>query len=410
MPRPRIVMHIDMNAFFASVEQKCNPKLRGLPIAVIGSGGRTVVTTCSYEARAFGVKTGMNKYEARRVCPSLIFVIADNRKYTDTSTRIFSIFKRFTPLVEVYSVDEAFLEFTNMGLLSKNPESAARAIKESIRDEVGITCSVGIAPNKLLAKLASGMEKPDGLTVIRERDIESTMRRLPVSALCGIGKKLAAKLAVMNIHTCSELGASPRGLLRRRFGIIGERLINMGQGLDTSAVIPTGDESGEVKSVGHSTTLPRDITERELIDRYILKLSEMVAARARRYCLKGGKVTLTLRYSDFTTFSRQRTLSGPTDDARVISAVARSILDSVKPAMALRLIGVTIGKLVKGNSQVELFSRDRRRGELLSVMDSVNDRFGGFTLTWGALTDEREPSGVISPAWRPVGVKRIDVK
>jgi DNA polymerase-4 len=406
----RVVMHIDMNAFFASVEQRCNPRLRGRPIAVIGSSGRTVVTTCSYEARAFGVRTGMNKYEARRACPSLIFVIADNRKYTDTSTRIFSIFKRFTPVVEVYSVDEAFLEFASVDLISKSPEDVAGEIKESIRKEIGITCSVGIAPNKLMAKLASGMEKPDGLTVIREGDIEGTMRELPVEALCGIGKKLGLRLARMNIHTCSELARSPVGLLRGHFGIVGERLSLMGRGLDSSPVLPTGHECTEVKSVGHSTTLPRDISERLLIERYILKLSEMVAARARRYALKGAKVTLTLRYSDFTIFSRQRTLAGPTDDARVISHAARAILDSLRPSMALRLIGVSLGKLVKENAQVELFESERRRGELLSAMDSINDRFGSFTLTWGALADDRESSGVISPAWRPLGVKRIDVK
>ena len=406
----RVVMHIDMNAFFASVEQKCNPKLRDRPIAVIGSSGRTVVTTCSYEARAYGVKTGMNKFEAKRKCPSLIFVVADNRKYTDTSTRIFSIFKRFTPVVEVYSVDEAFLEFSGMSLLSKSPELAARSIKKSIKDEIGITCSAGIAPNKLMAKLASGMEKPDGLTIIREEAIEETMRDLPVSALCGIGKKLSASLALMDIRTCLELAAAPVSLLRRRFGINGERLSLMGRGMDSSPVVPTGQQSGEVKSVGHSTTLPRDITERELIERYILKLSEMVAARARRYGLKGRRVTLTLRYSDFTTFTRQTTLPEATDDARAISFRACLILDSINPVMAIRLIGVTIGKLAGGSAQVELFDKDRRRGELLGAMDSINDRFGSFTLTWGALVDEREPSGVISPAWRPVGVKRIDVK
>jgi DNA polymerase-4 len=403
-------MHIDMNAFFASVEQKCNPKLRGKPIAVVGSSGRTVVTTCSYEARALGVKTGMNKFEAKRECPSLIFVIADNRKYIDTSTRVFAIFKRFTPMVEVYSVDEAFLEFTGSNLSSKTPEMVAHEIKDCIFREIGITCSVGIAPNKLLAKLASGMEKPDGLTIINDGNIEEIMKGLPVDALCGIGGKLKVRLANMGVSTCGELAAAPVGVLRRRFGIYGERLSLMGRGMDSSPVIPTGEERGEVKSVGHSMTLPRDITSRKLIDRYILKLSEMVARRARRHELKGGKVTLTLRYSDFKTFTRQTTIPLITDDARVISRVAFSILDSIRIERPLRLIGVSIGKLVKSDCQVELFDSDKRRGELLTALDSINDRFGSFTVTWGALTDSRDPSGVISPAWRPVGIKRIEVK
>ncbi len=406
----RIVMHIDMNAFFASVEQKSNPKLRGKPIAVIGSAGRTVVTTCSYEARAFGVKTGMNKYEAKRQCPSLIFVIADNRKYTDTSTRIFSIFKRFTPQVEVYSVDEAFLEFSGSGLLSISPEKIAREIKETIRAEIGITCSVGIAPNKLMAKLASGMEKPDGLTIINDGNIEEIMRELPVDKLCGIGRKLTAKLANMGVRTCGELAAAPVGVLRRRFGIYGERMSFMGRGMDASPVIATGTERGEVKSVGHSTTLPRDISERALINRYILKLSEMVAVRARRYELKGAKVTLTIRYSDFKTLTRQTTLPVPTDDARQISRRAFSILDGLAIKKPIRLIGVSISKLVKGDGQNELFEIDRKRGKLLGALDEINDRFGIFTVTWGSLADDKNPSGVISPAWRPVGIKRIDVK
>src|SRR5512136_2983642 len=182
----RTIMHIDMNAFFASVEQQSNPRLRGKPIAVIGSAKRTVITTSSYEARAFGVKTGMTTWEARQKCPHLIFVTGDNRKYTWTSAQIVKLMMQFTPLVEVFSIDEAFLDVTGSMRLFGTPERIALLLKAQIRHYFGITCSIGIAPNKLLAKLASDMQKPDGLTVIRGNEVARVLERLPIRDLCGI--------------------------------------------------------------------------------------------------------------------------------------------------------------------------------------------------------------------------------
>ncbi|MEE8185188.1 MAG: DNA polymerase IV, partial [Thermodesulfobacteriota bacterium] len=247
----RTIMHIDMNAFFASVEQRCNPALRGRAIAVIGSAKRTVVTTASYEARRYGVKTGMNRYEAERVCPGLIFVIGDNRKYIDTSIRILDILKEFSPMLEVYSIDEAFIDITGSIGLFGPPRLIAKTIKKRIKEGFGLTCSIGIAPNKLLAKLASNMEKPDGLVKIEEGDIPGLLEDLPVGDLWGIGRKLTIYLKEMGVETCGQLGRCPVSLLRRRFGIIGERMRFMGRGVDDSPVIPIGEEE-EAKSVGHS--------------------------------------------------------------------------------------------------------------------------------------------------------------
>ena len=257
----RTIVHIDQNAFFASVEQQCNPKLRGKPIAVIGSG-RTVVTTASYEARAFGVKTGMNTWEARQKCPHLIFVVGDNRKYTHTSSGIVRIFLEYTPLVEVFSIDEAFLDVTGSLRMFGSAERIAGLIKEEIRRQFGLTCSIGIAPNKLLAKLASEMQKPDGLTVILPEDVSRTLERVPIEDLCGIGSRTHKQLALYGIQTCGDLGRFPVDILRRKFGIIGERLHCMGLGIDDSPVVPV-EETEEVKSVGHSMTLERDIKERK---------------------------------------------------------------------------------------------------------------------------------------------------
>lgn len=405
-PEP-CIMHIDMNAFFASVEQRSNPALRGKPVAVVGSAKRTVVTTASYEARAFGVKTGMNRHEARSVCPHIIFVEGDNRKYIDTSVRVLDIIKGFSPKVEVYSIDEAFVDISGTRPIFGPPEALGALLKKKIREELGLTCSVGVAGNKLLAKLASGMQKPDGLVVIREGDVEGLLRDLPVGELWGIGPRLTAHLGAMGVRTCGELGRFPASLLRRRFGIIGERLKLMGLGVYDSPVAGDGEEE-EAKSVGHSMTLPADVSDKYAIKRYLLKLSEMVGARARRYGLRGRKVSLTLRYPDFHTFTRQTTLHGHTNDTRVIYRAAKGILSGTRLRSAVRLIGVSISDVVSSPFQLELFEGDRKRERLLSAVDSINGHFGSFTLTWASLFERNDDSWVISPSWRPSGVKRVD--
>lgn len=402
----QIILHIDMNAFFASVEQRANPALRGKAIAVVGSAERTVVTTASYEARAFGVKTGMNKYEAKKLCPSIIFVIGDNRKYVDASVRMLDILKGFSPMVEAYSIDEAFVDITGCLRLFGEPQDIARAMKKRVMDALGLTCSIGIAPNKLLAKLASDMKKPDGLVIIRPEDVAGLLKDLPASDLWGIGPRLTERLAALGVKTCAELGAYPVSILRQKFGIIGERLHFMGQGIYDSPVVPIGEEE-EAKSVGHSTTLPADISDKVIINRHLLKLSEMACARARRHGLKGRKVSLTLRYPDFFTFTKQTTLSAPTNDTRVIYNAARGILAAIRLRSAIRLLGVCISGIVKNPRQISLFEDERKREELLSAMDEVNGRFGGFTLTWGSLLESDEQPWVISPSWRPEGVKRV---
>ncbi len=405
----RTVMHVDMDAFFASIEQRCNPALRGKPIAVTGSAQRTVVTTASYEARRQGVKTGMNRYEARRACPSVIFVAGDNRKYMDASARIFEVLGAFSPMVEAYSIDEAFVDITGSTLLFGPCEDIALLAKKRIMEATGLACSIGIAPNKLIAKLASDMEKPDGLVVIRPEDVQALLKDLPVNELWGIGPRLTLHLSVLGITTCAELGRCPESVLRERFGIIGERLKLMGQGMDSSPVVPMGEE-GEAKSVGHSTTLPNDVSDRETIKRYILKLSEMACGRARAHNLRGRTVALTLRYPDFFTFSRQRTMPCPTNDTRAVYGTACAMLGSIRLKHAVRLIGVSISGMAKDMVQLPLFDREMRRQRLLDAMDGVNDRYGGFTLTWGALLEmDNDGGGVISPAWRPAGVRRVNM-
>ncbi len=398
----RIIMHIDMNAFFASVEQQCNPALRNKPIAVIGSNHRTVVTTSSYQARAFGVKTGMTVREAKRCCPHLILVTGNNTKYTDTCVKFTSIFKDYTPLVEVFSIDEAFLDITGSLKLFHSPGHIAASIKKEIKDKLGLTCSVGIAPNKLLAKLASNLKKPDGL-----EEVSSLLEKLPVKELCGIGSHLEAYLAEMGIRTCGELGRSSVSSLKKRFGIIGEYLHSMGQGIDDSPVIPLGEESPP-KSIGHSMTLPSDISQRKVMAKHLFRLAEMVGRRLRRHRLQGRTIALTVRYSDFTTFTRQLTLKHSIDHSQHIYHNALKILNAIRLKQAVRLLGVTISNLISSTVQLPLFEEGQKRMIITRMMDDINDRYGEFTLTWGSILFPFCHYGVISPAWRPEAARKVE--
>jgi DNA polymerase-4 len=408
----RTILHIDMNAFFASVEQSARPELRGKPIAVVGSGHRTVITTSSYEARARGVKTGMAIWEGKRQCPELIIVVGDNKKYQHTSTEINRIFQDFTPEVEAFSIDESWLDVTHSLKMFGSAETIAYQIKARIKHLFDITCSIGIAPNKLLAKLASDMQKPNGLTIIKPEEVSHVLERMPVNDLCGIGKKTAATLKLMNIQTCGELGRCDEARLTRKFGIVGRRLKLMGQGIDDSTVIPFGEED-EVKSVGHSSTLERDIDDPAEIRRFLLQLSEMVGSRARRYNVAGKTISLYVRYADFfSSWGKQTTLKRHTNQSDEIYKAAMGILGTMELEQPVRLLGVSLSNLQHEVEQMPLFLEDRKKLEAVRAMDSVNQKFGNMVVTYGSLLPGKESVGshVIPPSWRPDGIKKVDVQ
>lgn len=404
----KIIICIDMDAFFASVEQRANPKLRGKPIAVIGSGGRTVVTTRSYEARTYGVKTGMNIYEAKKLCPHLILVVGDNEKYTYTCKELAVIYNRYTPDIEIYSIDEAFLDVTTTHHLFSGPEAIGASIKKEVKDQFGINCTVGIAPNILMAKLASDMAKPDGLKWIKPEDAEPILRDLPVKELWGIGAATTERLEQLGIKTCGELGKAPVRLLRNKFGIIGENLKQMGQGQCARPLIVKEEDP---KSIGHSMTLPKDISDREAIKAELLKLSSMVGRRARKHGFVGKKITLTIRYSDFKTFTKQATLQAHSNSTQEIYYNALDILDSIKLIDKVRLIGVSLSQLMRDTEdQMALFNDDEKAKSMLKAVDSLNDKYGDFTVTWASYLKTAEPPNVISPAWKPSGVRNVNIK
>jgi DNA polymerase-4 len=408
----RTILHCDQNAFFASVEQAANPALKGKPIAVVGSGGRTVITTSSYEARAKGVKTGMTIYEGKRNCPELIIVVGDNKKYQYTSTEINKIFQQFTPEVEAFSIDESWLDVTYSLKMFGSAESIAYRIKALIKQQFDITCSIGIAPNKLLAKLASELRKPDGLVIVEPEEVSQLLEHMPTGELCGIGKKTAATLKLMNILTCGQLGRSDEDRLTRKFGIIGRRLKLMGLGIDDSPVTPFGEED-KVKSVGHSSTLERDIDDPTEILRFLLQLSEMVGSRARRYNVAGKTISLYVRYADFfSSWGKQSTLRSYTNQSDEIYKAARGILESVDLEQPVRLLGVSLSNLRHEVEQLPLFEEDRKKLEITRAMDSVNQKYGNMVVTYGSLLPGKENAGcsVIPPSWRPSGIKNLDVE
>jgi len=380
----RIVLHIDMDAFFISVEQRDNPALLRKPAAVCGSLSRSVVTSATYEARPFGIRAGMSTQEAKRRCPQLILVPGNHSKYTETSARIFAILKKITPMVEVASIDEAYLDVTQSLLLFRSPLHMAQSIKDQIRESEQLTCSIGVAPNKLLAKLGSGLKKPDGLVVIQKEDVEAVLKDLPVSKLYGIGPKLTEALNAMGIFTCGQLGNFPISVLTKRFGAIGEGLHEMGLGLDDSPVVPF-DEEEDAKSISHSVTLEEDTSDPNMLRKVLLQLSERVSRRMRREGFYGKRIAITVRYSDFFTFSKQKTLSKWMNSGNEIFQYAFEIFKSVSHPKPIRLLGVGMSLLRKEGCQLDLFEKREKKDNLLKAMDRVNERFGDWTLTWAGL-------------------------
>ena len=366
----KIILCVDMDAFFASVEQQANPSLRGRPIAVTGASERTVITTSSYEARTYGVKTGMIPNQAKRLCPEIVFVVGNHSKYTEICGRLEEICRRFTPDTETYSIDEIFLDVTGSHHLFGGPGELACTIKETIRKELGINCTIGIGPNILIAKLASDLAKPDGLNWIDRDMVPSVLEELPVKKLWGIGPHTEEKLLAMGIRTCGKLGRMPLSLLTKRFGVLGGQLKAMGNGILDRPIESTAPDP---KSICHSRTFPKDIWKREDIASQILRLSEMVGHRARKHGYKGKKITLTLRYADFKTFTKQATLPEYTNDTQEIYRTAISILDGIRLQKSIRLLGVALSSF-GNNDQLPLFGetgRKEREGALFKAIDTV---------------------------------------
>lgn len=375
--RRRVIVHVDMNCYFAAVEQKTTPALQGKPVVVVGDlKRRSIVLTASYEARAYGIKTGDLFWDARRLCPQVVPVVADHRKYTAQTEEIVAVLEQFSSQVEMTSIDEGYLDVTgSLGLFKTDGAGLARLIQGRIKDELGLPCSVGVAPNKLLAKLASGMKKPMGIVVIRPGAVKDTLADLPVEELSGIGPHIRASLNLMGIRTCGQLTAVPLEKLRAKFGIVGQWLKKSAQGEDDSPVKNSGEED-DAKSIGHSITLPADTTDRKVIESFILLLAEKVGTRLRKGKLLGRTITTTVRYSDFKTASKSHSVDEPVDDGLAISRIALKIFDQMRAHRPIRLLGVTVSNLAAADSAPFLFESLEKGRKVARAMDEINAKFG----------------------------------
>ncbi|HKI48548.1 MAG TPA: DNA polymerase IV, partial [Desulfobacteria bacterium] len=332
------IIHCDMDAFYPAVEVLDNPELRGKPVIVGGTRERGVVSSASYEARVFGVHSAQPIATAARLCPNAVFLRGRMDRYQAVSKQIFEIFSRFTPLVERLSIDEAFLDVTGSERLLGSPVEIAKAIKRTVLGEIGLTVSAGVATSKFVAKIASDMDKPDGLTVVPRDEVGAFLDPLPIEKMWGVGKVTRESLARLKIHTFKDLRRFDPGFLERKFGKNGVRMHRLSMGMDDRDVVP----EHETKSVGNERTFMRDITRLEDARKALLALATQVGRRMRRKTMTGKTVSLKVKYHDFKQITRAKTLSGFTDDGLAIYTAACDLLQKTEVGRRpVRLLGIS---------------------------------------------------------------------
>ncbi|MCD6083452.1 DNA polymerase IV [Candidatus Aerophobetes bacterium] len=378
----RFIVHIDMDAFFASVEKLDNPDLKDKPVIVGGLGKRGVVATASYEARRYGIKSAMPILKARKLCPDGIYLPPRFERYREISKKIQQILLSYTPKIEPISLDEAFLDLTETVDNFDLAVAKAAKIQIEIKEKLGLTCSVGVAPNKFLAKLASDMRKPNGFTVIRKEEIEDVLRDLPISRMWGVGRITEKKLNDMGVKTIGELKKIPKSRLKDAFGKQGENLYRLARGIDESPVEPYHP----VKSISQEMTFDEDIKDSEKIKLYIARLSEEVGEALRKKGLRARTVKIKVRFSDFTTITRQLSFGIPTSSTAVIRSLARKLFEEkVAGNKKVRLIGVGVSNLTgKKEGQLYLFPKAEEKLEKIDyLLDMIRERFGKNSIRRG---------------------------
>jgi DNA polymerase-4 len=380
MEKTRKIIHVDMDAFFAQIEQRDNPEYKNKPLIVGGPLNRGVVSTASYEARKYGVHSGMPLSRAKRLCPRGLYIPVDMEKYLRESAKIRDIFYRFTPLVEIIGCDEGFLDVTGCEKLFGSALEIARKIKGSIYENTNLTSSAGLGPNKFLAKLASNMGKPNGLTVLENTDrILAKIRKLPVSYIWGVGHVTDKELKSMGIETVGDLADTPVEIIEARFGELGTIMHQMARGIDNRKVVP----NREAKSIGREITYRRDIDDISVLNSTLLLLSQKIARNMRHKGYRGKVITLKLRFSDFATISRRTTLKEYTFGIFDIHRAALKLLKSVDlDRKKIRLIGISVSKLNSTFGFADLMEDSKSRDESLTeAIDIISRRFGENKLT-----------------------------
>ncbi|PID23542.1 DNA polymerase IV [Sporosarcina sp. P7] len=377
---PRVIMHLDMNSFFASVEQAANPLLKGIPLAVAGNPKerRGILVTCSYEARAFGVYTTMTVGEAKRLCPHLTIVPPRHDLYRQMSNSVFDILRSYTEWVEPVSIDEAYIDTTDIGGLTRAYD-LAREIQMRILAELDLPCSIGIAPNKFLAKTASDFKKPMGITILRKREVPNMLWPLPVIEMHGIGKRTEEKLHSKAIKTIGDLATAEKITLEALLGKNGLRLKQRANGIDTRPVDPESAE--ERKSIGSSTTLPVDLTELEDCIPIFERLAKRVAARLETKRLAGMTISIQMRYADWQNTTRSRTLQQAIYLEEDITEVAIQLFQQHWDYEPIRLLGITVANVIERSEMVKQltfdnFEQQQKEYEMDQLMSSLTQRFG----------------------------------
>lgn len=380
----RYIIHVDMDAFYASIEQRDKPELAGVPVIVGGLSNRGVVATASYEARKYGVHSAMSMAEARRRCPEAVFITPDHRKYSFVSAQIRQILDRYSPLVEPLSLDEAFLDVTGMDGLYADPADIARRIKDEIKQQLQLTASAGVAPNKFLAKLASDLQKPDGLYIIRPGEEEQVLAGLPVRRLWGVGEVTAVSIAKLGIRTIGQFAAADPNLLERHIGRDVYDLQRLARGLDDRPVVP----DQQIKSVGNEETFDQDLYQWDEIEKQLLLFADKVGWRLRRLTLSGRTITVKVRFASFKTITRSRTLEEATNLDDTLYCIARELYKSIPSTEGIRLLGLTVSNLQPAGQAMALFdSKQEKQESLHKVVDELKVRFGAAAVMKGRLID-----------------------
>jgi len=386
----RTILHVDMDAFYASVEERDRPELKGKPLIVGGTGGRGVVAAASYAVRRFGVRSAMPMREALRLCPEAICVRPRMARYQEVSERVFDIFHEFTPLVEGLSLDEAFLDVTASLRLMGDGQVIGDEVRRRIRADTGLTASVGIGPNKLLAKIASDLNKPDGSCRIGPDNLSAILDPLPIQKLFGVGQRSLPGVMAAGIHTFGDLRRADDETAWRAFGKHGKAMRDRAAGIDDRPVEPNREE----KSISAEETFAVDIRAIGELERELTRLADRTATRLRAHTLAAGKVTVKIRRRDFTTYTRQRSILPPTQETAVISRIAQILLKewlSTQPDAAVRLLGVGVGDL-QIMRQSDLFAAEPGESRLDATVDGIRERFGTALLTRASLLP-RTPGG-----------------
>lgn len=388
MADDRAILHVDMDAFFAAIAEREDPSLKGKAVLVGGTGPRSVVTTASYEARRFGCRSAMPMSQARRLCPHALIVKVPGQQIREASAAVFAVLESVSPLVEPVSVDEAFVDVTGSQRLLGPPYTIARGLKQRIREATQLTASIGVAPNKFLAKLASDMDKPDGLTIITSEHLDTVLLPLPVDRLPGVGPKLRQALERHAIHYVHDLRRLSDERLNKLFGETGDRLYRLCRGIDEREVVP----DHQAKSIGQEQTYPQDMQDPDHVRSVMLDQAQQVGRRLRAKALLAKTVTVKIRFGDFETITRSTTLDRPTDLTDDLYHAARTLFDRWADVafVPVRLIGVTASQLSE-TTQGELFpdAEHERRRRVDAVSDNIAAKFGKTAIRRAGPNDPR---------------------